>query len=90
MKQCVTLDLKKDTIMNPNPTKYFPKQYHERTGHILPKENNPIQGQVDLLKKYANDNGMKLKEEKTEILIFKRANSVDIFPEVKLTDESVI
>ena len=56
----------------------------------MPQENNPIQEQVDLLKKYADDNGMKLNEDKTKILLFNRAISVDILPEIKLTEENVI
>ena len=90
MTQCVAIDLKKDTAMDPNPTQNLPKQYHQRTGHVLPVENNHIQPQVDLLKTYAAENGMKINEEKTKLMLFNRATSVDILPEVKLSEDNLI
>ena len=90
MTQCIAIDLKKDTTMDPNPTINLPKQYHQRTGHILKEENNPIQEQVYQLKKYAEDNGMKINEEKTKLMLFNKATSVDILPEVRLTEDKLI
>ena len=38
MTQCAALDLKKVAVQDPNPTNRLPKQFHERTGQILPKD----------------------------------------------------
>ena len=90
MTQCVAINLKNDAKTDPNPTKDLPKQYHERTGHFLPADTNPIQEQVDLLKKYAHENKMKLNEEKTKIMLFNRATSIDVLPLVKLSEDHFI
>ena len=50
MTQCAALNLKEMTVPDPNPNMDLPKQYHERTGHVLQAENNPIQGEVEKLK----------------------------------------
>ena len=75
MTQCVSIDLKKVTI--PDPTPIHPIQFHERTGHILPTEENPIIQQLEGLKKYTKDNGMKINEDKTKIMLFNQATTVD-------------
>ena len=35
MTQCVAIDLKKDSVKDPNTTSNLPKLYHQRTGHIF-------------------------------------------------------
>ena len=90
MTQCVAIDLKRDTILDPNPTKDLPKQYHERTGHVLPPDSNCIQEQVEQLIKYAQENKMKLNEDKTKIMLFNRATTIDVLPQVKLSDSKFI
>ena len=53
MTQCAVINLKDLTEPDPNPNKDLPRQYHERTGHVLPVENYPIQNEVNKLKTYA-------------------------------------
>ena len=88
MTQCVSIDLKKVTHPDPNPI--HPRQFHQRTGHILPIEENPIIEQLEELKRYAKDHGMKINVEKTKIMLFNKATSVDILPQVEITEGHLI
>ena len=90
MTQCVAVNLKKVAVLNPNPTCDLPRQYHERTGHVLPAEHNYIQQKVNKLKQYAKDKKMVINESKTKIIVFNEARSVDILPKVKLSEENMI
>ena len=57
MTQCAVINLKKETVPDPNPNKDLPRQYHETTGLVLPVEKNPIQAEVNKLKTCAKKNG---------------------------------
>ena len=58
MTQCAAVNLKKLAV--PNPNQVGPRQYHERTGHILLPKDNPIQTEVIKLVNYAKERKMKL------------------------------
>jgi hypothetical protein len=88
MTQCVAIDLKKATVPDPSPI--LPSQFHERTGHILPKEENPLIEQVELLKIYATKHGMKINEQKTKIMLFNRATSVDVLPKLEISEGNLV
>ena len=88
MTQCVSIDLKKVTLPDPNPI--HPRQFHERTGHVLPNQENPIIEQIEQLKKYAEDHGMKINEEKTKLMLFNKATSVDVLPQVEISEGNLI
>ena len=87
MTQCAAINLKKATV--PNQTSPQPWQYHERTGHVLRPEDNPIQTEVIALAKYAEDHKMKINKNKTKVMVFNQAKSVDILPEVKLDENEL-
>ena len=72
------------------PTSDLPRQYYERTGHVLPAEHNYIQQEVNKLKQYAKDKKMVINEAKTKIIVFNEARSVEILPKVKLSEENMI
>ena len=76
-------------VVSPDQTTDLPRQYHERTGHVLKEENNVIQQEVDKLKEYAEDNKMVINEAKTKIMMFKQARKVYILPEVRLNDNLI-
>ena len=75
MTQCVSMNLKETSEIDPNPTPILPRQYHERTGHTLKTECNILQELLDKLKIYADENKMKINETKTKIMIFNQATS---------------
>ena len=89
MTQCVAMNLKEVAELNPDQTTNLPKQYHERTGHILKKEHNIIQKEVDKLIVYAEENKMNINETKTKIMMFNQARKIDILPEVKLNGNNI-
>ena len=88
MTQYVAIDLKNVTIPDPNPI--LPRQFHERTGHILPEEENQIIEQVELLKMYAIKHGMKINEDKTKTMLFNKSTSVDVLPEIEISEGKFI
>ena len=90
MTQAVSLDLKKMAIKDPNPSPDLPRQFHERTGHVLEPSKNVLQEQLDKLKKYAAENKIKINETKTKIMIFNTATSVDILPKVNMNNDEVL
>ena len=90
MTQCISIDLKKVAISDPDPNPVLPRQFHQRTGHVLLNEDNPIQDQVNKLKIYAKKNLMKINEEKTKLMFFNSAKVIDILPEVQLGDGNMI
>ena len=65
-----------------------PLPFHCRTGHFLPKKENVLQKEVDLLQKYAEEHSMKINQIKTKVAIFNPLKCVDIMPEISLTDNS--
>ena len=54
MTQCAVINLKELIEPDQNPNKDVLRQYHERTGHVLPVDKNPIQAEVNKLKIYKN------------------------------------
>ena len=89
MTQCVSINLKHAAVLNPDQTTDLPRQYHERTGHVLKEENNVIQQEVDKLKVYVQENKMVINEAKTKIMVFNQARKVDILPKVRLNDNLI-
>ena len=78
-----SLNLKKSLIGNPNPVR--PLNFHERTYHILPNpESTKMQIQLDELKEYADEHEMKINHEKSKVMIFNNARSIDFEPEMNL------
>ena len=89
MTQCVSMKLKEVTEINADQTTDLPRQYHERTGHVLKEEYNYIQQEVDKLKVYAEENKMKINKNKTKIMLFNQARKIDILPKVKLYENQI-
>ena len=85
MTQSQAIDLKKVAISDPNPNPVLPRQFHERTGHILPSVDNQLQEQMRLLRQYAKDNGMVINEVKCKLMIFNRLKSVDVLPQLEIS-----
>ena len=90
MTQLAALDLKKIAVQDPNPTPSLPRQYHERTGHVLLKKDNPLSEELEKFKNYAKTNQMVINEEKTKLMIFNTATSVDVMPELEISNGKVI
>ena len=86
MTQCCSMKLKDRVLLNPNPT--LPNQYHERTGHILDPENNPIQAEITKLTKYAQDHKMKINQAKTKVMLFNQSRTIDVLPALVINEDT--
>ena len=64
-----------------------PLVFHSRTGHSLPSTNNPMIPQLNNLSEFTKTNGMKINKEKTKVMLFNRARSMDFQPTLKLEDK---
>ena len=80
------VDLKKELITLPNSESVRPVPYRSRTGHILPLEANPLQIEVDAVKKYSDERKMLLNPIKTKTMIFNTLKNHDVLPIIQ-TDE---
>ena len=74
--------LKEKLTDNPNPIQPF--QYHERTGHVLPKENCRIQTMLEELNQYTENHEMKMNQNKTKVIIFNNAVKYDFQPNLTI------
>jgi hypothetical protein len=88
MTQCSSMNLKETVEVNPNPT--LPRQFRERTDHILDPKKNPIQTEVKKLGEYAKKHKMKINKLKTKVMLFIQARNIDCLPEVKIDEDTNI
>ena len=66
----VSLDLKKEAVVDPEIMKTQPTTYHNRTGHALPESKNTMQIHINELVEHANHSKMQISESKTKAAIF--------------------
>ena len=78
LKTCLT----KDPVKRPNPV-----NFHERTGQILPPENNLLQFYLDDAEKFTDENKMMINHKKTKIMLFNNSRKYDFPPEVYFSDK---
>ena len=90
MTQCVSVNLKKAAEINPIQIPVHLRKQHERTGHVLKEDCNPLQTFLDSLKEYAKENKMVINETKTKVMIFNQATSIDVHPTVKLDQNKIL
>ena len=85
MTQAIAIDIKKIAIKETNLTN--PVQYHERTGHTLPRSQNILQDELDKIVMFAEDHEMKINKTKTKVMIFNTSTSVDIQPKLSIINK---
>ena len=83
----VKIDLKRALINDP-VTRQKPLNYHERTGHIIPINNNLLQLTLNNLHEYTEDNLMRINVPKTKIMLFNTSRKFDFPPEMILPKSS--
>ena len=85
----VSIDLKQCLV--PDPVhRPRPLQYHERTGHILPPENNLLQYYIADTEDFTQRNNMVINQRKTKIMHFSKSKKWDFPPELKFSDGALI
>ena len=81
----VSVDLKSSLIEDPE-IRQKPVNYHERTGHILPKENNLLQYYLHDTELFAQNNHMVINKQKTKVISFTKSRKWDFPPELEFSD----
>ena len=82
MSLMTSIDLKQSLENNPNLVR--PTNFHDRTGHILPRNKCVISDQLNQLSKYVKDHQMRINEEKTKVMLFNPSKKWDFTPSVSL------
>ena len=67
-----------------------PHNYHERTGHVLPEENNLLQFYIRDTEQFVKDNKMVINKNKTKVMSFRKSRKWDSPPELKFEDGTII
>ena len=76
------INLKKKLIENPDDNPIRPVTFHNRTNHILPKEDNVLQDQMERLISFTNENEMQINCKKTKVMVFNTSRKRDFQPEI--------
>ena len=83
----VSVDLK--ACLVPNPVQRVrPLNFHERTGHILPDENNLLQFYIKDTEQFVAENNMVINTQKTKVISFTKSRKWDFPPEIHFSDGS--
>ena len=85
----VAVNLKKHLIIDP-VSRPHPRTFHERTGHVLPSENNLLQYLITDAQHFATQNKMVINKKKTDILKFSFSRKYDFPPEVYFNDGTMV
>ena len=78
------INLKKKLIENPGQIR--PVSYHNRTGHVLPKEDNVLQDEMNRLIIFTQENEMQINCKKTKVMLFNSAKKYDFQPQILAED----
>ena len=70
-----------DPVVQPQPV-----NFHQRTGHILPTDNNLLQFYLNDAEIFINNNGMKINKKKSNVMMFNKSRKYDFPPELKFSD----
>ena len=70
MSILTSLDLKKSVLLDNSIAQEGPVSYHNRTGHVLPKEKNPLIPELKKVKEYADKHKMKINNSKAKVMLF--------------------
>ena len=63
-----------------------PFNYHERTGHVLPAEDNLFQFYIRDTENFVEENRMVINKQKTKVINFSKSRKWDFPPEVFFSD----
>ena len=85
----VSVNLKTSIVPDP-VVRPRPHNYHERTGHVLPDEQNLLQDYIREAEQFATNNKMVINKQKTKIMSFTKSKKWDFPPELKFSDGTEI
>ena len=78
------INVKNVVIPNPDPNPPRPLAYHDRTLHVLPTQQTPLQEELNKMKQYCVDNKMTINSAKTKVVLFNTARKYDFQPQLSL------
>ena len=78
------LNVKECVVPNPDPNPSRPLSYHDRTHHVLPGDQTPIQRELDRMVQYCTDNQMQINSDKTKVALFNTARNYDFMPQLTI------
>jgi hypothetical protein len=85
----VSVNLK--TCLVPDPVdRPRPRNYHKRTGHILPAMNNLLQFYVKDTENFVSSNNMTINKQKTKVICFSKSRKWAFPPELHFSDGTPI
>ena len=76
------INLKKKLTENPDDNPVRPVAFHNGTNHILPNEYNVLQGQINKLISFTNENELLINCTKTKVMLFNTRMKSDFQPEI--------
>ena len=85
----VSIDLKVSVVQDP-VDRPKPRNFHERTGHILPEKDNLLHYYLRDTEQFALDNKMIINKQKTKLISFTKSRKWDFPPELHFSDGSPI
>ena len=81
LKSCII----PDSVDRPKP-----HNYHERTGHVLPDQNNLLQFYIRDTEDFVSENLMVINKQKTKVISFTKSRKWDFPPELTFSDGTMI
>ena len=84
----IALDLEKILIKNPDPNPILPLNFHNRTGHVLQRDTNLMQKELNALMLYVQEKQMKINVSKSNVMLFNPKKSIDFMPQLSLGNET--
>ena len=79
-----SINVKECVIPNPDPNPPRPLSYHDRTLHVLPTAQTPVQGELNRMLDYCRENKMKINMDKTKVALFNTARKYDFMPQLTI------
>ena len=84
------INVKNCVLPNPDPNPPRPLSYHDRTLHVLPTDQTPVQGELDRMVQYCTENKMKINAEKTKVVLFNTARKYDFTPHLTINGSTYL
>ena len=81
-----SVNLKKSLLKDTDPDRELPVPFRSRTGHILPRQDNPLQAHMDQIVNLSKERKMVLNPTKTKTMIFNMQNNYDVLPLISTGD----
>ena len=75
-------------VQDTRPKIIGPAQFHDRTGQMLPTNQNTMQSELLAFKEYCTGSKLTINQEKSKAMLFNRAKKHDFSPELYLTPGS--